>query len=184
MKTDQQLKLDVESELSWDASIIDNAIIVSVENGVVTLGGHVPSFADKFAAEKATKNIAGVCAVANDIEVRPGSANQRSDTEIAEAAVNALKSSVSIPPDRIKVVVSEGWITLDGAVALWYQKSAAESAVRNLWGVRGVTNKITLEPVVKAGDVRGKIHGAFQRHAALDAKKVKIEVFDGDALKR
>ena len=179
MKTDEQLRTDVESELNWDSSVLDSGIIVSVKSGVVTLSGHVPSYIDKIGAEKAVKNVAGVVAVANDIEVRPGSASQRSDSEIAAAAVNALKSSVAVPADRIRVIVSDGWITLEGAVTQWYQKSAAQSAVHNLWGVKGVSNNITVEPAVKSGDVRGKIQRAFQRHAAIDADKVNIEVSGG-----
>lgn len=179
MKTNEQLRADVESELNWDASVLDSGIVVSAKSGVVTLSGHVPSYIDKIGAEKAVKSVAGVVAVANDIEVKPGSAGQRSDSEIATAAVNALKSSVAVPAERIKVIVSDGWITLEGAVTQWYQKSAAQSAVHHLWGIKGVTNNITLEPVATSSNVRGKIQRAFQRHAAIDANKVNIEVSDG-----
>lgn len=176
MKTDEQLNRDVQAELNWDPSINDSGIVVSTKDGVVTLAGHVPFYADKVFAEKAAKAIAGVRGVANDIEVKPHTAHQRSDTDIAESAVNALKSSVAVPADSIKVLVREAWITLEGKVSYQYQKSAAESAVRTLWGVKGVTNSITLNPTVSASDIRSKIHRAYQRHAAVDANKVKIDV--------
>ena len=176
MKTDEQLKRDVEAELNWDPSINDAGIIVSTKDGVVTLGGHVPFYADKVFAEKAVKSVAGVRGLANDIEVKPNMAHQRPDSDIAESAVNALKASVAVPADAIKVVVRDGWITLEGKVAFQYQKAAAESAVRTLWGVKGITNSITITPTVSASDIRSKIHRAYQRHAAVDANKVKIDV--------
>lgn len=176
MKTDEQLKRDVQAELNWDPSINDSAIVISAKDGVVTLAGHVPFYADKVFAEKAAKTVAGVRGVANDIEVKPSSAHQRSDTAIAESAVNALQSSVAVPADKVKVVVRDGHITLEGNVTFQYQKNAAESAVRTLWGVKGVTNSISLSPAVSASDIRSKIHRAYQRHAALDANKVTIDV--------
>lgn len=179
MKTDEQLKQDVQAELNWDPSINDNGIIVSTRDGVVTLGGHVPFYADRIFAEKATKSVAGVRGVANDIEVKPNMAHQRSDTAIAESAVHALSASVAVPADQVKVVVRDAWITLEGNVAFQYQKTASESAVRTLWGVKGVTNSISILPTVNATDIRSKIHSAYQRHAALDAKKVKIDVLGG-----
>src|SRR5262245_46569284 len=132
MKADEQLKRDVEAELNWDPSINDRGIIVSAKDGVVTLGGHVPFYADKVFAEKAVKSVAGVRGLANDIEVKPNMAHQRPDAGIAEAAVNALKASVAVPADDVKVVVRDGWVILEGKVAYQYQKSAAESAVHNL----------------------------------------------------
>ncbi|HEY0682266.1 MAG TPA: BON domain-containing protein [Steroidobacter sp.] len=176
MKTDEQLERDVEAELNWDPSINDSGIIVSAKDGVVTLGGHVPFYADKVFAEKAAKNVAGVRGVANDIEVKPSMAHQRPDSAIAESAVSALKASVAVPANDIKVVVRDAWITLEGNVSFKYQKSAAESAVRTLWGVKGVTNSITITPSVSATDIRSKIHRAYQRHAAVDANKVNIDV--------
>lgn len=179
MKSAEQLKQDVQDELAWTPNIPDSGIIVSASEGVVTLGGHVPSYADKIAAERAVKAVAGVRAVANDIDVKPQIAGQRADSEIAEAALSALQSNVSIPAERIKVVVRDGWITLEGSVSLWHQKSAAETALHSLWGIKGITNSIKVEPTVSSGDVRGKIQSAFQRHAAIDAKNVKIDVLEG-----
>jgi osmotically-inducible protein OsmY len=136
MKTDSELTTDVQAELDWDSSVDNRGIVVAAKDGVVTLAGYVSSYVDKWAAEKAAKNVAGVRAIADDIEVKIGATAQRSDREIAEAAVNALKSNVSVPAADIKTIVNEGWVTLEGNVALWYQKSAAENAVRNLWGSR------------------------------------------------
>jgi osmotically-inducible protein OsmY len=176
MKTDEQLKRDVQAELNWDPSINDKGIVVSTKDGVVTLAGYVPFYADKVFAEKATKSVAGVRGVANDIEVKPNMAHQRPDAAIAEAAVNALKGNAAVPADDVKVVVRDGWITLEGNASFRYQKTAAESAVRTLWGVKGVTDSISITPTVNATDIHGKIHSAYQRHAAVDANKVKIDV--------
>jgi osmotically-inducible protein OsmY len=150
---------------------------VAVKDGVVTLAGRVPSYAEKCAVEKATKNVAGVRAIANDIEVKP--AAMRTDQEIAAAAVNALKSHIAVPAADIIVLVSDGWLKLEGKVGLWYQKDAAETAVRYLWGVKGITNNVAIQPKVSVGDIRGKIHAAFKRHADLDADRVNINVADG-----
>lgn len=178
MKSDEQLKRDVESELHWDVSLNDSGIIVAADAGVVSLGGHVPFYADKVAAEKAVKNVIGVRAVVNDIDVKPGTEHRRADGDIAEAALGALNSSVSIPAARIKVIVRDGWITLEGSVPYRYQKATAETAMQTLWGVKGITNSVTIEPSVSAGDVRSKIQSAFQRHAVLDANKLSIDVLD------
>ena len=176
MKSDDQLKRDVEAELNWDPSINDSGIIISASHGIVTLGGHVPFYTDKVFAEKAVKSIAGVHGVANDIQVKPSMAHHRSDTAIVESALSALASTVTVPADKIKVIVRDGWITLEGNVAHQYQKTAAESAVHTLRGIKGVTNSIFVSPTVSATDVRDKIYCAYQRHAAIDARKVKIEV--------
>lgn len=177
MKTDVDLRTDVEAELNFDPSLDNREIVVSAREGVVTLAGHVPTYADRWAAEKATKAVAGVRAIANEIEVKPGA--MRTDEEIATAAINALKANVAVPADEIKVIVSDGWITLEGSVGLWHQKNAAEAALRSLWGVKGITNDIQLSPHIDAGDIRGKIHAAFKRHADVDADSVKVEVADG-----
>ncbi len=178
MKTDIQLLSDVQAELEWDPSIDNRDIVVAVKNGAVTLAGHVRSYADKWAAEKAVKTLADVRAIANEIDVKVGSA-QRPDKELAEAAVSALKSNVTVPAERLKAIVVDGWITLEGELEYWYQKDAAERAVHNLWGVKGISNRITLKPRAKAADVKLKIEQAFQRHAALDAKKINVAVLDG-----
>jgi osmotically-inducible protein OsmY len=178
MKSDSQLLADVQAELDWDPSFDDRGIVVATKDGVVTLAGFVHSYADKWSAENAAKSVAGVRAVANDIEVKLKVEAQRTDRDIAEAAVSALRSNVTVPADDIKVIVNEGCITLEGKVAMWYQKNAAENAVRHLWGVRAVRNHIEIKAKVHAGDIRGKIHQSFKRHADKDADKIQIAVAD------
>lgn len=179
MKTDNELSTDVEAQLSWDPSFDDHDIVVAAKGGVVTLTGRVAAYAHRLAAEKAAKCVAGVRAIANDIEVRPTSEWLRADSEIAAAVVSALKSNVSVPAESIQAIVRDGWITLEGTVARWFQKDAAENALRGLWGVRGITNSIVLRPQIHIGDVRDKIHQSFKRHADLDADTVQVAVADG-----
>jgi len=178
MKSDTQLLADVRAELEWDASINDRNIVVGVKDGVVTLAGSVDNYSNKWSAERITKNVAGVRAVANDLEVKLDATAKRSDGEIAATALQALQSNVAIPAADIKVLVRNGWITLEGKVGKWYQKKAAEQAVRHLWGVVGFTNDIEIRPTVQLGDVKGHIRSSFKRHADLDADKVKVELTD------
>jgi len=176
MKTDTQLRSDVEAELKWDPSLDERGIIVGARNGVVTLAGQVPSYADKWTAERVAKRIASVHAIANELEVKPTVI--RTDQEIAVSALDALKSSVSVPPG-VTVVVRSGWLTLEGKAAFWFQKNAAEIAVRSLWGVRGISNEIQIEPQPDAANIRSEIHAAFERHAAVEADKIGVNVLDG-----
>lgn len=178
MKTDSQLMSDVQAELDWDPRFDNRGIVVAAKDGVVTLAGYVNTYADKWAAENAVKRVGGVRGIANDIEVKLGSTTQRTDTEIAEAAVNALQSNVSVPASDIKVIVNDGCVSLEGKVTHWFQKRAAEAALRNLWGVRSIRNHLAMTSSVHAGDIRGKIHQSFKRHADLDADKVKVSVTD------
>jgi osmotically-inducible protein OsmY len=177
MKTDSQLRTDVEVELEWDPTVNNSGILVAAKDGVVTLGGNVPAYADRWNAEKAAKNIAGVQAIANEIAVKP--ATPRSDQDVAAAALNALKSHVAVPASNIKVIVSDGWVTLEGNAQYWHQRVAAEDAIRSLWGVRGIHNSIHIRPAVIAGEIASKIRAAFERHADLDADKVHVTVLDG-----
>lgn len=184
MKTDADSKLqhDVLAELEWDPSVDASQIGVTAKDGVVTLTGVVSSFADKMAAERAAKRVYGVRAVANDIEVKlPGGA-ERSDTEIAAAAVNALKWDTSVPGEAITVTVRNGWITLEGEVEWFYQKDAAERAVRLLKGVKGVVNNIKVKSRVKPGDIKDKIEEAFKRNAEIDARRITVEAQDGKVI--
>ncbi|HKQ12686.1 MAG TPA: BON domain-containing protein [Steroidobacteraceae bacterium] len=178
MKSDSELLADVEAELDWDPSFDDRGVVIAVKDGVVTLAGAVHSYADKWSAENAAKSVAGVRAVANDIEVKLKADAQRTDREIAEAAVTALKSNVTVPAQDIKIIVNDGCVTLEGKVAMWYQRNAAETAVRNLWGVRAVRNHIEIKTKIYAGDIRGKIRQSFKRHADTDADKIQISVAD------
>jgi osmotically-inducible protein OsmY len=179
MLSDNQLRHDVEAELDWDARIDSRDIGVAVKNGVVSLSGHVGSYLQRRAAEEAAQAVEGVKAVANDIVIELPFAAKRTDTQIAEAAVAALQSNVSIPSDRIKIYVREGWITLEGEVSTWYQKNAAELALTALHGIKGVSNNVVIRTKTSASDVQGKIAEAFRRRAQLDAEKVRVQVVDG-----
>jgi osmotically-inducible protein OsmY len=143
--SDLDIQQDVLEELKWEPSVTPVHIGVSVKEGVVTLTGHVSSYAEKYAAERAAKRVHGVRAVANEIDVKLPGESRRTDEDIALAAVNALKANVSVPADKIKVTVNKGWITLEGEVEWQYQKIAAENSVRYLTGVTGVTNLIVVK---------------------------------------
>lgn len=177
--TDRELQQHIQSALDWEPSVQAADIGVSVENGVATLRGDVESFAEKEAAERVALHVYGVRAVANDLNVRIPTAAERSDSDIAQAALNALRWHTSVPEKNLTVVVRNGWITLSGAVDWQFQRDAAARAVRYLTGVRGVTNTITIHPSLKAGDVRGKIEEAFRRSAEIDARRVNVTVQDG-----
>lgn len=182
MKSDRQIREDVEAELDWNPSFDSRKIGVAVKDGVVTLSGHVTAYPDRWAAQKAAQGVDGVKALANEIEVNLPLDAKRSDTDIAASALTALKSNVSVPMDDVQLAVTDGWITLSGKVKWWYQKNAAEFAVRYLRGVRGVTNRIDLKvqaTKASATDVRTKIESAFQRHAHRDAQKIRVLVSEG-----
>lgn len=180
-KSDNSLRDDVLLELKWDPKISSASdIAVAVKDGVVTLSGFVPSFWEKDAAEKAVKRVYGVRGIANDIEVKLFW--QRTDPEIARDAVHELESHVSIPADRIKVTVKDGWVTLEGTVDWEYQKSLAQSAMKKLKGVSGVTNKIQVTPKASAAEVKSKIEEALRRSAELDARRITVEI-EGSTVK-
>jgi osmotically-inducible protein OsmY len=174
---DKNLREAVERQLDYDPAVPSNNIGVSVSDGVVSLSGFVDTYADKILAEKAAKRVRGVKAVANDIEVKPPS--EHIDPDIAADAVKSLDRNVNVPSDRINVTVKGGWITLEGKVGWGYQKEAAENAVRYMSGVRGVTNKIEIEPVVSTADVRTKIEEALRRSAEVDAHRIKVDASGG-----
>jgi len=175
MKTDKELKQDVEDELDWEPRVNAAHIGVAVTNGVVALSGHVPSYAEKYAAERTAKRVYGVNAIADELEVKlPGSA-VRSDEDIAAACVHALKDDYLVPDGKTKVVVSTGWVTIDGQVDWQYQKDAAFRAVRYLTGVVGVINNVTVKPRVSPGDVKSKIEAALKRSAEVDARRITVQ---------
>jgi osmotically-inducible protein OsmY len=145
----------------------------------VTLSGHVRSYVERTTAERAAKRVEGVKAVANDLTVELPFNMQRDDTDIAEAALAALRWRSDIPKDRITVVVSNGWVTLDGTVDWNFQKQSAYAAVRHLTGVKGVTNLVRLQPRVNAAAVEGKIAEALRRSAEVDARHIKVAIADG-----
>lgn len=177
--TDRDLQQNVQNALDWEPSIESTEIGVSVDNGIVTLRGDVHSYAEKSAAERVALRVYGTKAVANDINIRLISRYERTDTEIAQAAVSALKWNTMVPADKVNLAVSNGWITLTGTVDWQYQRHAAERTVRDLMGVKGVTNNITLKPHVQAGDVQSKIEAAFKRSAEIDARRVNVTASDG-----
>jgi len=175
MKSDSEIERDVRDELKWDPDLDAEDIAVSVKNGVVTLAGFTRSYADRLEAEAAAKRVAGVLAVANDIEVRLPAIDQRPDPDIARDAVAALKAELPISYDRIKVIVRDGWVTLEGAVEWQYQKTTAENAVRKVKGVKGVTNVVMVKPKVEPSELKRKIQEAFKRNAEVDANRITVE---------
>lgn len=176
--TDREIQQHVQSALEWEPSIDAADIGVTVDNSVVSLHGQVRTFAEKETAERVALRIYGVSAVANEIDVRLLSGTERTDNDIAQAAVNALKWNTSVPSGKVTITVRDGWVTLKGTVDWQYQKDAAARAVRDLIGVRGVTNTIVLEPHVKPADVQSKIEAAFRRSAEIDARRVSVSVHD------
>jgi osmotically-inducible protein OsmY len=172
---DLTIKRDVEAELQWEPSINAAAIGVAVKDGIVTLTGHVATYAEKMAAGRAAARVAGVQAVANDLEVGLPPEDQRSDEEIARAVANALASNTTVPPNRVKAQVSHGWVTLEGTVEWYYQREAAERAVRHLRGVKGVINRVVIQPTVSAAVVKAQIEAALKRSAELDARRITVE---------
>jgi osmotically-inducible protein OsmY len=176
MNSDSELKQDVIDELMWEPDINATEIGVAVNDGVVTLSGYVDTYHEKLAAERAAQGVFGVKAVVQEIKVRLPGSLQRSDEDIARAAANALEWTASVPLDRIKVKVQNGWITLSGQVDWRYQRDAAEDAVCNLMGVVGVSNQITVKPSPKLTEIKTKIESAFQRNALLDARRIDVQV--------
>jgi osmotically-inducible protein OsmY len=175
MKSDEEIERDVREELKWDPDLDASDIAVSVKGGVVTLVGFVKSYSDRLEAEAAAKRVAGVKAVANDLEVRLPAIDQRPDPDIARDAVTALKAELPISHDRIKLIVKDGWVTLEGAVEWQYQKTTAENAVRKVKGVKGVTNVIAVKPKVEPSELKRKIMEAFKRNAEVDANRITVE---------
>ncbi|ACA17303.1 transport-associated [Methylobacterium sp. 4-46] len=177
--TDKDLRRDVLDELDFDPSLDATNIGVAVSDGVVTLTGHVGSYAEKVEAERAARGVKGVRAIAQDIQVRSPEAKKVEDDQIAARALAIIDWSVHLPKDTIQVKVAKGWITLTGTVAWQYQLMGAEAAVRKLSGVVGVTNLIALRPAVKPTAVRDRIVKAFKRHALVEADAITVRV-EGD----
>jgi len=180
MKSNAELQKDVYEELKWDSRIHEGDIGVSVKDGVVTLSGHIPSYAEKWAAEEATKKVKGVTAAVNEIDVKLLGTFVKDDQDIAQAASNAIKWNVWVPEEAIKIVVQNGWVKMSGTVKSEYQRQAAENAVRHLSGVRGFTDEITVEPAAKVKDIQFQIKKALHRHAEEDANNINVSVSDGE----
>ena len=182
MRSDREIERDVREELSWDPDLDADDIAISVKDGVVTLAGFTSSYSDKLEAEHAAKRVAGVHAVANDIEVRLPSIDQRPDPDIARDAIASLKAQLPLSHEKIKVVVKDGWVTLEGTVEWQYQKTTAENAVRKVKGVKGVTNVISLKPKVEPTDIQRRIQEAFKRNAEVDANRISVETHGSEVI--
>lgn len=174
MKTDAQLKKDVTAELEWDPSINASHVGVAAADGVVTLTGHLNTYAEKYAIERAVQRVQGVKAIALELDVKLEPGHKRSDSEIANAVESALQWNTLVPAERIQVKVEKGWVTLKGEVDWEYQRQNAEKAVRPLTGVVGLANAITLKPTVTPTKVADRIRDALARHAEREAKHIEV----------
>lgn len=179
MKTDAQIQQDVLAELKWEPSVNASRIGVEVKDGIVTLAGHVESFAEKWDAERASQRVAGVRALATEIDVALPGTSQRNDVDIARSVESALQWTTFLPKDAIKVMVESGWVTLTGEVGWEYQRQSATAAVRYLMGVTGVSDQISIKPRANAVAVKSDIEAALKRHAHADAQKVMVSVSEG-----
>jgi osmotically-inducible protein OsmY len=181
MKSDDEIRDDVIRELRWDPQISDpEAIGVAVTDGAVVLTGHTSTYAEKLAAERAAQRVYGVKAVANDLRVRL-SGSPRDDADIARAIAHILDWNVQIPSGRVQATVQNGWVTLEGRVDHDFQRREVERMVRNVRGVNGVINDVTVTPPVTPGRVQTQIQEAFKREAGVDARHVRVEIADHTA---
>ncbi len=176
MKTDAQIKNDVLEELEWEPAITSTEIGVSVKDGVVTLSGHLRSFAEKLAAEQAAQRVAGVLALVVEMEVQLGPDDVRSDTDIAAAVNHVLAWTTAVPEGAVHVTVEKGRVSLSGQVEWDYQRRAAERAVQALAGVVGVGNQIVVKPRISPVDIQRGIERALNRHAEREARHVQVLV--------
>lgn len=176
MKTDTQLQKDVMDELKWQPFLNSSEIGVAVKNGIVTLSGIVDSYSKKLDAERATKKVAGVKAIAEDIQIGVSPSYRKTDTEIAEAVLDALKWHSAIPEEKIKIKVEDGIVILEGELEWEYQKRNAKTVIQNLTGVRSVANLIIIRPKLQPVELEQKIASAFKRNAVIDAGKVNVGI--------
>lgn len=175
MKTDLEIQKDVMDEIEWKPFLKASEIGVAVKNGIVTLSGTVNTYRKKIAAEEAAKSVAGVKAVAEDIEVKRLFGGKKTDTDIAEAVLSALKWNSSVEEDKLKVKVENGWVTLEGETEWEYQRNSARRAVEDLLGVVGLTNNIKIATKINPVDIKQKINSAFQRSATIDSERINIK---------
>jgi osmotically-inducible protein OsmY len=182
MKTDSDLKRDVAAELSWDPAVQATAIGVAVKDGVVTLTGHLDTYAEKEATLRAVRRVAGVKAIAIEIDVKLSAQHQRSDTDIANSAEQALKWNTSMPVDAVRMTVDHGWITLQGEVEWEFQRRSVEQAIRPLMGVVGISNEIKLRARPQTADLAKKIEEALTRQALREARQVHVAI-DGTTVR-
>ena len=179
MRTDMELQKDVVEELRWEPRLKEDEIGIAVKDGVVTLTGFVPDYAQRRTAAKAAERVAGVRAVAQELVVKVPELFHRSDTELAHQVVNALFWDVEVPNQKIQAKVEDGWVTLEGAVDWQFQRNAAERAVRYLAGIKGVRNMVTIAPMASPYDVAQRIKAALHRTADVEAKRVQVTATDG-----
>ncbi|MEY3236753.1 MAG: hypothetical protein RI883_854 [Bacteroidota bacterium] len=175
MRSDLDIQKDVMDELRWELLLNANEIGVAVKNGIVTLTGRVDAYSKKSLAEKATKKVAGVRAVAEEIEVRLTDLGKKTDADIAQAVLNALKWHSLIPEEKIRVKVEKGWVTLEGELEWEFQRKATVRAAEDLDGILGVINNIVIVPKLKTSEVKNKISAAFHRSATIDSDNIDIE---------
>ncbi len=180
MKSDSQVQQDVIAELDWEPSVNAAQIGVEVKDGVVTLAGHVASYAEKWDAERAAQRVAGVKALAIEIDVTLPGASRRNDVDIARSVDNVLEWMTSLPTGRVKVMVEGGWITLSGEVDWQYQRQAAADGVRHLMGVTGVSDEIAIRPKVSLCALKSDIEAALTRRAKADAQRISVKVAGAD----
>jgi osmotically-inducible protein OsmY len=178
MKTNTQLQRDVQDELLFEPSVDSAEIGVTAKDGIVTLSGQVKSFAEKWSAARAAERVSGVKALVDQTQVALPDIHVRTDEGIAQAVLNALLWDVLVPNERIKVKVEQGYVVLEGTVDYKYQQSAAVNAVRNLAGVKDVSNLITVKSPVSPSQVKQNIDNALRRAAELDAQQIKVDVHD------
>ncbi|HIJ75663.1 MAG TPA: BON domain-containing protein [Deltaproteobacteria bacterium] len=175
MKDDEKVQRDVMDQMKWEMGDYSTRIGVAVKDGVVTLSGHVHCFPAKWAAERAVKRVLGVRAVAEEIEVRLPGSDQRTNTDLARAAENALDWNTLVPKNRVRIMVEDGTITMEGSVDNWSQRVAVEKAINSLTGVKAINNRIAVKPVVEPKEVEKDIMNALTRHAQLDARLINVE---------
>lgn len=176
MKSDHQLKQDVIAELQWEPAVDENEIGVAVKDGIVTLTGHLKSYAEKHAAEEAAQRVSGIKGLAEEIEVRLPGLSKRSDADIALHAQRGLEWNALVPRDKIQIKVENSWITLSGEVDWNYQRLAAKNALRNLMGVVGISNQIVVKPKVLPKNIKASIEAALQRRAHEETESLSILV--------
>ena len=180
MKTDAQLQQDVIAELKWEPSVNAAHIGVEVTDGIVTLAGHVGSYAEKLGAERAAQRVSGVRALAVEMDVKLPGLSKRTDADIARSVENVLQWTTYVPKDSVKVMVESGWVTLSGEVDWEYQRQTVKKGVRYLMGVTGVTDNIVIKPKVSLSAVKSEIEAALKRRATADAKKITVNVQGAD----
>jgi osmotically-inducible protein OsmY len=184
MKNDSELKRDIESELMWEPRVDEAHIGVGVSDGIVTLSGQVASYDEKLAADRTVKRVYGVKAVVDELDVKLNGSSRRSDEQVASDCVQSLRSNTAVPPDKVSVVLTNGWVTLEGEVDWHFQREAAGHAIRVVNGVRGVANLIKIRSRTSPKDVKNRIIAAFHRSADIDARRIEVESHNGTVVLR